>query len=69
MSPKPPTLFTLTHTQRPYQSEIAGAGPVNHNILRYMIHHVPCDELDFVCKQKYLSYLLLNIVIVQLLLY
>ena len=26
--PDPPTLFTLTHTQWPYQSEIAGAGPV-----------------------------------------
>ena len=28
MPPDPPTLFTLTHTQWPYQSEIAGAGPV-----------------------------------------
>ena len=27
MPPDPPTLFTLTHTQWPYQSEIAGAGP------------------------------------------
>ena len=28
LPPDPPTLFTLTHTQWPYQSEIAGAGPV-----------------------------------------
>ena len=27
MPPDPPTLFTLTPTQWPYQSEIAGAGP------------------------------------------
>ena len=27
MSPDPPTLFTLTRTQWPYQSKIAGAGP------------------------------------------
>ena len=26
--PDPPTLFTFTHTQWPYQSEIAGAGSV-----------------------------------------
>ena len=29
MPPDPPTLFTLTHTQWPYQSEIAGAGPAD----------------------------------------
>ena len=27
-APRLPNLFTLTHTQWPYRSEIAGAGPV-----------------------------------------
>ena len=28
MPPDPPSLFTLTRTQWPYQSKIVGAGPV-----------------------------------------
>ena len=38
-TPDPPTLFTLTHTQWPYQSEIAGAGPGHSTLARQL-----CDD-------------------------
>ena len=34
MPPDPPTLFTLTHTQCPYQSEIVCAGPASHETVQ-----------------------------------
>ena len=39
-APRPPSLFTLTRTQSPYQSKIAGAGPGSVLYIRrnYRVH-------------------------------